>query len=694
VKLTLFKFVLFWVALQSAQLTAQEDRFWYFGQQGIGIDFGQCEPQLVQGEHRGFECAAAVSTADGELLFSTNGDFVLDRNHALMQGGEISGIAFDPMFNDPPLLSSLTQVAVAQQPGSNIYFLFTSDLQAGNFADLVATTIDMNANGGLGAVIDQTTLVTAPVSEKMCTVPKVGAAGYWVITHRYNSNQFDVFDVSPTGLNTTPQSFNVGLPHATAVNGLNARGELRASLSGTRLALVQDLTSGALELFDFDPTTGVVSNPQFIENVQHGFGLSFSPNEQLLYLSTWSTTATINNQLIQYNLQLPTAQIAGAKVVVATQNVTTPYGSLKVGPDGRMYLARPTATFLGVIENPDALGLACNYIVNGFSLNGDLPGYGLNNIWEIQPWASEGLPLDLGGAIEACDSTVLAVPDVSNTTYLWSTGETTPSITVTNSGTYSVVVTSAACEQIGEVEVEISPALPLDLGDPVTLCAGESITFTVDNQGVALLWNDGSTGNSYTAVSSQVVTVEALNGACSNAASTVVTVLPVGLPAAFETAPVVCEGTLFAFTAPAGFSAIATGESGEQFEAPVGLSPGMYEAEIANACDTTRFSLQVLEEDCSCPFYVPNAFSPDGDGRNEVFQPAFDCNLTYTLCVFDRWGACIFDSREQNQPFWNGSVQGGSHFAADGVYVWQIERQVDERTSRTELLTGSVVLIR
>jgi gliding motility-associated-like protein len=304
------------------------------------------------------------------------------------------------------------------------------------------------------------------------------------------------------------------------------------------------------------------------------------------------------------------------------------------------------------------------------------------------------LPLDLGDAIEACDSTVLAVPDVSNTTYLWSTGETTPNITVTNSGTYSVVVTSAACEQIGEVEVEISPALPLDLGEPVTLCAGESITFTVDNQGVALLWNDGSTGNSYTAVSSQVVTVEALNGACSTTSSTTVTVLTEGLPEEYDTSPVVCEGALFAFMAPTGFSAIAVNEGGEQFEAPVGLSPGIYEAEIANACDTTRFSLQISQEDCSCLFYVPNAFSPDGDGRNEVFQPEFDCNLLYTLCVFDRWGACIFDSRVQNQPFWNGSVQGGSHFAADGVYVWQIERQVDERSARTELLTGSVVLIR
>ena len=55
VKFALLKFVLVWVVLQSAQLTAQEDRFWFFGTQGIGIDFGQCTPELVQGEHRGFE---------------------------------------------------------------------------------------------------------------------------------------------------------------------------------------------------------------------------------------------------------------------------------------------------------------------------------------------------------------------------------------------------------------------------------------------------------------------------------------------------------------------------------------------------------------------------------------------------------------------------------------------------------------
>ena len=68
--------------------------------------------------------------------------------------------------------------------------------------------------------------------------------------------------------------------------------------------------------------------------------------------------------------------------------------------------------------------------------------------------------------------------------------------------------------------------------------------------------------------------------------------------------------------------------------------------------------------------FIPNAFSPDGDGLNDFFKPDTRFIESYTLSVFDRWGELIF--YEQNsQNGWDGSYNGST--AASGTYVFLLE---------------------
>lgn len=72
--------------------------------------------------------------------------------------------------------------------------------------------------------------------------------------------------------------------------------------------------------------------------------------------------------------------------------------------------------------------------------------------------------------------------------------------------------------------------------------------------------------------------------------------------------------------------------------------------------------------------FVPNAFTPDGDGLNDLWGPTLS-NVDendYVLTVYNRFGEVVFTTRDVNQK-WNGSMRGDNYYVKTGVYVWQIE---------------------
>ena len=73
--------------------------------------------------------------------------------------------------------------------------------------------------------------------------------------------------------------------------------------------------------------------------------------------------------------------------------------------------------------------------------------------------------------------------------------------------------------------------------------------------------------------------------------------------------------------------------------------------------------------------YIPNTFSPNNDGINDTWKMVYDldCWVDVEFKIFNRWGDMIYSGMGDyydSYPYWDGSVNGGDHYASDGVYTY------------------------
>jgi gliding motility-associated-like protein len=95
-------------------------------------------------------------------------------------------------------------------------------------------------------------------------------------------------------------------------------------------------------------------------------------------------------------------------------------------------------------------------------------------------------------------------------------------------------------------------------------------------------------------------------------------------------------------------------------------------------------------------FYLPNSFSPDGDGVNDAWFPKGQ-NVDYEIRVFDRWGSLIYESGRQpvesaQEHAWLGEVRGGQYTQA-GSYTW-IARYWGQKSALAKEISGFVEIVR
>jgi len=295
--------------------------------------------------------------------------------------------------------------------------------------------------------------------------------------------------------------------------------------------------------------------------------------------------------------------------------------------------------------------------------------------------------------VSACGNVSSQLIASGGNSYLWSpstglSSTTTPTVIANPSATttYTVVVYAGNCNDTAQVTVTVLP-VPVASGQDARICSGQSAQLQASG-GLTYNWQP-SIGISSPYISSPVVapanttvyTVTVGNGQCSS--TTFITVTVVQPPQAIitttsdndeSTAPMTvnfydqsigASTSLFTMYSP-------TYTTHTSNFAHTYTDPGTYQVLLnvsnADGCkDSTSVTIEVKP---TSGLYVPNAFTPNADGRNEIFKVVTYGIKEFEAAIYDRWGLLVYKWNDA-EGGWDGTYKGND--VQEDVFVWEIK---------------------
>ncbi|GAB5421983.1 MAG: hypothetical protein Crog3KO_25860 [Crocinitomicaceae bacterium] len=354
----------------------------------------------------------------------------------------------------------------------------------------------------------------------------------------------------------------------------------------------------------------------------------------------------------------------------------------------------------GVAFTP-ALGTT-TYTVNGTDANGCV------NTDQVDVTVNPLPIVSAGEDFAVCEGLEVTLTAVGSPNLVWG-GNVVNGVAFVPNGTQEYVVydtLSTGCSASDTIEVVVNDN-PIVSAPDAEICPGEGVTLNGAGA-VTYSWNNGVIdGETFypTQSGEYIVTGTDANG-CEARDTSFVRVLEAPI-VAFK----ILDLSLTTIDPTTGFQNQTTGATSYEWNFGDGSGintefepthtfpddePGEYEIILTaysnEGCPAQAVKYVHVFSDYT--IYVPNAFTPDGSGVNEIFKPVmdgFDPN-DYELIIFNRWGDIIFESHNM-EVGWDGTYAGQDFQTQDGVYTWKITAGI-ENTNDTKIFVGHVSLLK
>ncbi|WP_440066869.1 T9SS type B sorting domain-containing protein [Tenacibaculum discolor] len=592
----------------------KETNIWYFGE-NAGLDFNSGAPvALNDGILDTHEGCATISDKDGMLLFYTDGITVYNKNHTVMMNG--TGLLGN-------ISSSHSAIIIPKPSDSNIYYIFTVD-ELGGSNGLQYSEVDMSLDGGLGSVINKNILLKTPTSEKLTAVKSTD--GYWVLSHLWNSNEFIAYKVSTNGVNTVPVISPVGSQVGPDSN--DAIGTIKISPNGKKIAVARTLKN--VQLFDFDTATGQVSNEITLlqDTNDYYYGVEFSPNNNVLYVS-YET----NKGIHQFDLNAGSSHdIINSRLKISGSSISVEnYGALQLASDGKIYAVRTFRDHIDVINNPNMLGLGCNYQEGAVSLNGRLGKLGL------PPFIQSFFRIDDIIFEDVCfnDTTKFSLVD-SVDSVIWDFGDPSSGINNTSVSLNPTHVFSSP----GDYEVSITATVG-------SQTINKTATVTIYKQPIAYPIVDQISfddGNGLHDFDTSLIENTILNG-------------QTGMEVQYY------DSSGIELSSPLPNPLISGTET---------ITAKIINPANINCYDTTDIKFIVNNSNPDIDIDFPKFFTPNGDGFNDTWQVNGQLQLIKDIFIFNRYGK-LLKQLNPTSTGWDGTYNGKIQTSNDYWFTVSLE---------------------
>ncbi|MFN8294881.1 MAG: gliding motility-associated C-terminal domain-containing protein [Chitinophagales bacterium] len=274
----------------------------------------------------------------------------------------------------------------------------------------------------------------------------------------------------------------------------------------------------------------------------------------------------------------------------------------------------------------------------------------------------------------------------------WSTNETTTTISVSETQNYSVTVYKNGCSKSASVQVSsLDPPSQFNLGNDTVFCGNFSKVLSTGNQ--STVWSTGVTAAQITVTTPGTYTATITND-CGSATDEIVIfkndlpVVNLGNDTAF------CEGELL-LNAPVEMRSYLW-STGSQLPSITVTEEGTYSVKVTDENGCSNSDTIDISSNCFNDLWIPNAFTPNGDGVNDVFLVRGNPRNTTIerFVIYNRWGNKVFEANNilpsDVSAGWDGKYKGES--SPFEVYGYEVIARFTNGEKKT--LKGNVTLLK
>lgn len=295
---------------------------------------------------------------------------------------------------------------------------------------------------------------------------------------------------------------------------------------------------------------------------------------------------------------------------------------------------------------------------------------------------------DAGADATICQDSLIQLNGTGGGTYLWSPALGLSNPVISNpvasppaTQLYVLEVTAPnGCKDLDSVIISITPTPIVDMVDSILLCYGQGARI-IATGGTHYLWNTGDTTHSIQVqpASNTWYSVITWVDGCPSKPDTVWVTVDQNLPIADfsmnpDTGFVPLDVDFTNLSQNAHYYQWLFGNYGSSTEENPSFTfnddgtIGIWLIAFNdNGCSDTAYKLIVAQD---WVLWIPNVFSPNGDGLNDFFITPWLGIAEYHIMIFDRWGMLIFESYDPDFR-WNGYLH--SEECQEGVYTWVID---------------------